>query len=49
MHQRKHGEVYKSLGWDGMDPKVLWELAGVIVRPHTIIFERLWDEVPNVK
>lgn len=42
MHQHNHGDVYKSLGWDGMDPRVMRKLAGVIARPCPIIFERLW-------
>lgn len=28
--QRKHGDVFESLGCDGMDPRVRRELAGVI-------------------
>lgn len=51
IHQHKHGDMYKSLGWDGMDPRVVRGLADVIARPRFIIFERLWqlDEVPNDK
>lgn len=42
MLQRKHGNVCESLGCDGMDPRARRELAGVIARPYSIIFEKLW-------
>ncbi|KFP33470.1 LINE-1 reverse transcriptase, partial [Colius striatus] len=47
--QLRNLDAHKSMGTDGMHPRVLRELVGVIAKPLFIIFSELWrtGEVPE--
>ena len=44
-----HVDCHKSMGPDGLHPRVLRELAGVIAEPRSAIYQRSWmtGEVPE--
>ena len=37
-----HRDIHKSMGLDGIDPRVLKELAGVLAKPLSIIYQQSW-------
>ena len=37
-----HIDIHKSMGPDGMHPRVLKELAGVLTKPLSIIYQQSW-------
>ncbi|KFP83998.1 hypothetical protein N311_11027, partial [Apaloderma vittatum] len=43
-----HIDVHRSMGLDGVPPRVLRELAGVFTKPLSIIYQQSWQtgEVP---
>ncbi|KFP74986.1 hypothetical protein N311_05057, partial [Apaloderma vittatum] len=43
-----HVNVHKSMGPDGIHPKILRELAGVLTRPLSFIYQQSWltGEIP---
>ncbi|KFP86540.1 hypothetical protein N311_10943, partial [Apaloderma vittatum] len=43
-----HIDVHKSMGLDGFHPRVLRQLAGVLTKPLSIIYQQSWltEEVP---
>uniref|UniRef100_A0A8D0F699 Reverse transcriptase domain-containing protein n=1 Tax=Strix occidentalis caurina TaxID=311401 RepID=A0A8D0F699_STROC len=44
-----HVDTHKSMGPDGIHPRVLKELAGVLAKPLSIIYQQSWltEEVPT--
>lgn len=42
-------DIYRSMGSDGMCPKVLWELVDVIARLLLVIFGRSWESEEDPK
>ena len=44
-----HIDIHKSMGPDGIHPRVLKELAGVLTKPLSIIYQQSWltGEVPT--
>ncbi|KFP33016.1 hypothetical protein N325_08440, partial [Colius striatus] len=44
-----HTDVYKSIRPDGVHPRVLRELAGLLAQPLPIIYQQSWltEEVPS--
>ena len=44
-----HIDIHKSMGLDGIHPRVLKELAGVLAKPLSIIYQQSWltGEIPT--